>query len=170
MRISEALSLNRSDIDWETGEAHIIGKGGKQRRVYFSDAALEWIRRYLAHRHDDEPAVFTAQGLTPRRLAPGDAWRQFQRHSLRAGLSKRVYPHMLRHTMATTLLANGCPIGHIQKMLGHQRLTTTCQYYLGVMSDAEVKAAHRRYLVYRIDPAEGQEREIDMGDKTRVAA
>ncbi len=65
-----------------------------------------------------------------------------------------VYPHMLRHTMATTLLANGCPIGHIQTLLGHEHLTTTCKYYLGVMSDAEAKGAHARYLSYNPDGGE----------------
>jgi integrase len=57
----------------------------------------------------------------------------FHRYAQHAGLTKQVYPHMLRHTMATTLLANGCPIGHIRTMLGHEHLTTTCRYYLGVM-------------------------------------
>jgi integrase len=56
---------------------------------------------------------------------------------------------MLRHTMATALLANGCPIGHIRTLLGHEHLTTTCKYYLGVMSDAEAKVAHARYLSYQ---------------------
>jgi len=61
---------------------------------------------------------------------------------------------MLRHTMATTLLANGCPIGHIRTLLGHKHLTTTCKYYLGVMSDAEATGVHARYLSYRPDGGE----------------
>jgi hypothetical protein len=68
--------------------------------------------------------------------------KRFHRYAQRAGLNKPVYPHMLRHTMATTLLANGCPIGHIRTLLGHEHLTTTCKYYLGGMSDAEAKDAH----------------------------
>ena len=58
---------------------------------------------------------------------------------------------MLRHTMATTLLANGCPIGHIHVLLGHEHLGTTCRYYLGTMSDAEAKAAHAK-LGKRLPP------------------
>jgi integrase/recombinase XerD len=154
MRISEALALNRSDIDWEAKEARIIGKGNKQRRVYFTGRALDWLVRYLAYRHDENPALFTAQGLEPRRLRAAGIWKQFRRHAVRAGLTKRVYPHMLRHTMATTLLANGCPIGHIQNLLGHEHLTTTCRYYLGLISDAEAKAAHGKYLAYEPSPAE----------------
>ena len=61
---------------------------------------------------------------------------------------------MLRHTMATTLLANGCPIGHIHVLLGHEHLGTTCRYYLGTMSDAEAKAAHTKYLSYTAEEGE----------------
>src|SRR5207249_6696209 len=158
MRIAESLSLNRAQIDWETQMAQIIGKGNKPRKVYFTDSALAWIRQYLDGRHDDHPALFVTQGENPIRLNAQGSWKRFRRYAQRAGLGKRVYPHMLRHTMATTLLANGCPIGHIRTLLGHEHLTTTCKYYLGVMSDAEAKDAHTRYLSYQ----------PDMGDKTDV--
>jgi integrase/recombinase XerD len=148
MRISEAVSINRPDIDWEQKEARIVGKGRKERRVYFSDGALEAIRRYLRYRHDENLALFTTQGVDPVRLSPGGVWRQFRGYGRRAGIAKRIYPHMLRHTMATTLLANGCPIGHIRTLLGHGHLQTTCRYYLGVISDSEAKAAHTKYLRY----------------------
>jgi len=60
MRIAEALSLNRAQIDWETQVAQIVGKGNKPRKVYFTDSALAWIRQYLDIRHDDHPALFVA--------------------------------------------------------------------------------------------------------------
>ena len=62
MRIAEALSLNRAQIDWETQTAQIVGKGNKPRKVYFTDSALAWIRQYLDIRHDDHPALFVTQG------------------------------------------------------------------------------------------------------------
>jgi integrase/recombinase XerD len=155
MRISEALSLDRHQIDWEKREARIIGKGKKPRKVYFTEEALQWLREYLAYRHDDAPAVFLVQNDQLKRLEAHGTWRRFRRYARRAGLSKRVYPHMLRHTMATTLLANGCPIGHIKALLGHEHLTTTCKYYLGIISDAEAKAAHGKYISYKIEA--GQE-------------
>jgi integrase/recombinase XerD len=68
----------------------------------------------------------------------------FRRFARLARLKKRVTPHVLRHTMATTLLFNGCPIGHIKHLLGHERLDTTCRYYLGL----DVRAAgeaHRKF-------------------------
>ena len=73
------------------------------------------------------------------------------RYAQLAGIGKRVYPHMLRHTMATTLLENCCPIGHIRVLLGHAHLATTCKYYLGMMSDAEAKAAHAKFLHLRTE-------------------
>lgn len=154
MRISEALSLRRDQVDWESREVRIIGKGNKQRKVYFTETALAWLRQYLEKRYDDSPVLFTAHGDPSTPLKAQGTWKRFRRYATLAGIGKRVYPHMLRHTMATTLLANGCPIGHIRVMLGHEHLATTCKYYLGVMSDSEAKAAHAKYLWYDLDVGE----------------
>jgi site-specific recombinase XerD len=104
--------------------------------------------------HDNNPALFVTQGAEPKRLYAQGIWKRFHRYASQAGLGKRVYPHMLRHTMATTLLANGCPIGHIRAMLGHEHLTTTCKYYLGIIAEKDVKAAHAKYLSYDIERGE----------------
>ncbi len=144
MRISEVLSLNRKDIQWGKKEAKIVGKGNKERTVFFNSRALEWIRKYLEHRQDSFEAVFVTNG-DPRRLTPGDMWRYFKRHREKAGITKKLTPHILRHTVATNLVFNGCPIVHVKEILGHERLDTTCKYYLGV--DKELaKKAHRQYL------------------------
>lgn len=146
MRISELLSLNKTDINFTLREATVIGKGNKQRTVFFTDRALSWIGRYLATRTDTHPAVFVTQGGRSR-LDRGDIWRPFARYRKLAQIPKRVTPHLLRHTAATQLLFNGCPIGHIKEILGHERLETTCRYYLGLDHRA-AKAAHQRFLVY----------------------
>ena len=152
MRIGELLSLNRADIDFERKEARVIGKGNKERTVFFSDRALSWLKRYLETRTDSHPALFISQnGRT--RLSRTDVWRPFQRYRGVAGLNKPVRPHLLRHTAATQLLFNGCPVGHIKEILGHERLETTCRYYLGLDLRA-AKLAHEKYLVY--DPAPDQ--------------
>jgi integrase/recombinase XerD len=144
MRISEVLSLNRKDINWKKKEAKIVGNGNKERRVFFTDRALEWIRRYLERRHDMCEAVFVTNG-EPRRLTPGDMWRFFKRHREKAKITKKLTPHILKHSVATNLIFNGCPIVHVKEILGHERLDTTCKYYLGV--DKELaKKAHREYL------------------------
>ena len=146
MRISEALSLDRRQIDFENREAKITGKGGKERVVFFTERALYWLRRYWQARTDSsEPAFVRQDGK--RRWQRADIWRLFARHSQMAGLSKPVRPHLLRHSAATQLLFNGCPIGHIKEILGHERLETTCRYYLGLDRKA-AKAAHAQYLVF----------------------
>ena len=146
MRIGEVLSLTRVQIDFQSREARIIGKGAKQRTVFFTARALVWIERYLATRKDDCPALFVCQdGKTP--LQRADIWRFFARTRRLAGINKPVRPHLLRHTAATQLLFNGCPVGHIKEILGHERLETTCRYYLGLDHRA-AKEAHQRFLTY----------------------
>jgi integrase/recombinase XerD len=144
MRISEVLSLNRKDINWKKKEAKIVGKGNKERTVFFTTRALEWIRRYLEKRHDSCEAVFITNGL-PRRMTAGDTWRFFKRHREKAKITKKLTPHILRHTVATNLVFNGCPIVHVKEILGHERLDTTCKYYLGVDKELAQKA-HDQYL------------------------
>jgi integrase/recombinase XerD len=144
VRISEALSLNRSDIDWEKKEAKIFGKGNKERRIFFTERSLYWLRRYLEWREDDHEAVFVTKDPV-NRLNRDDVWRFFNRHRKLAKIEKKLSPHILRHTVATNLVFSGCPIVHVKEILGHERLDTTCKYYLGVDKE-EAKKAHRQYL------------------------
>lgn len=123
----------------------MIGKGNKERTVFFTDRALHWLGRYLEMRSDAAEALFLSQSGS--RLSRTDIWRPFSRFRRVAGLNKPVRPHLLRHTAATQLLFNGCPVGHIKEILGHERLETTCRYYLGLDRRA-AKAAHQQYLVY----------------------
>ncbi len=146
MRISEVLSLNRDQIDFVNREAQIIGKGNKERTVFFTDRAVGWIREYLAARRDNYPALFVCRDGKSRLKRP-DVWRPFARFRVRAGINKPVTPHLLRHTAATQLLFNGCPVGHIKEILGHERLETTCRYYLGLDHRA-AKKAHEQFLIY----------------------
>lgn len=144
MRISEALSLNRDSIDLEKREAHIIGKGNKQRTAYFTEGALIWLRRYLELRSDTNRALFVTR--TGERVQRNAVEARFRRISDKARVGKRVTPHMLRHTAATHLLQNGCPVGYIKEILGHERLETTCHYYLGVLDKADTKRAFESYM------------------------
>ena len=96
MRISEVLSLNQRDIDFANREARIIGKGNKQRTVFFTERALEWIAQYSALRTDSHPALFATQGGRSR-LDRTDVWRPFKRYRIKAQIAKRVTPHLLRH-------------------------------------------------------------------------
>ncbi len=82
-----------------------------------------------------------------RRLTVNGVQQTFQRTVKRAKLAKRVTPHTLRHTAATLLLRNGCPIGYIKEVLGHSRLETTCRYYLGVLDKVDTKRAFDQYML-----------------------
>lgn len=145
MRISEALSLKRADINFETGEANVIGKGNKERTVFFTPRALGWVKEYVNRRRDSSEWLFVFP--TGRKVGYDAVRTWFRRTRARARLQKKVTAHILRHTCATTLLFNGCPIGHIKEILGHDRLETTCRYYLGVDKTA-AKEAHRKYLSF----------------------
>jgi len=146
LRVGELLSLDRSQIDFITHEAKIVGKGSKERVAFFTDRAIFWMKEYLRMRKDTHPALFVCLGGRSR-LKRTDLWRPFGRYRKLAGIMKPVTPHLLRHTAATQLLFNGCPIGHIKEILGHERLETTCRYYLGLDHRA-AKQAHHRFLLY----------------------
>jgi integrase/recombinase XerD len=145
MRISEALSLKRSSVNFHSGEARIIGKGNKTRTVFFTARALHWLSRFLDQRTDETDAMFTLSNGQPFGYSVVSKW--FRGIQARAKLGKQVTAHILRHTVATTLLFNGCPIGHIKEVLGHSYLQTTCMYYLGTDKVA-AKEAQLRYLDY----------------------
>lgn len=145
MRISEALSLNRDSINFETKEAKIIGKGSKERIVFFSDRALYWVKRYLDSRTDNEQALFLTRKQT--RLSRADISKLFNHYRNKAGIQKKLTPHVIRHSVATNLLFNGCPISHVKEILGHDRLETTCKYYLG-LDRSKAKEAHTKFLSY----------------------
>lgn len=147
IRISELTALDRTSILYERREAKIVGKGNKQRTIFFTEESLEWVQRYLSRRKDDELPLFVSHGDPPRRIAIDCVKNLFPRVAKKAEITKRVTAHILRHTMATTLLFNGCPIGHIKELLGHDRLDTTCRYYLGLDIRA-AKEAHERFMKY----------------------
>ena len=148
MRIGEALSLNRRMINWEKREAKVIGKGNKERTVFFTQRSLDWISKYLEQRKDTHEAIFVTKKPVSR-LATSDVWRFFDRHRKLAKIYKKLTPHILRHTVATNLIFNGCPIVHVKEILGHERLDTTCKYYLGVDKE-KAKKAHKQYLDFDI--------------------
>jgi len=146
LRISEALSLTRSQIDFDKSEAKVIGKGNKERKVFFSPRSLRWLKEYLTRREDNREELFLLHPAGTR-LLKGTAQSIFRLIRQRTGIKKPITAHILRHTVATTLLNNGCPIGHIQQILGHEEMETTCKYYLGTDRVA-AKEAHRTYLDY----------------------
>lgn len=151
VRIGELLSAERSGLDLANRELRVIGKGNKERMAFLSERAARWLETYLSLRSDTHPSLFVTQD-GERVLKRTDIWRFFARYRRLAGIEKPVRPHILRHTAATWLLFQGCPIGHIKEILGHERLETTCRYYLGLDRRA-AKAAHARFSWAGCEPA-----------------
>ena len=144
MRIGETLALNRNSIDFEHRTARVVGKGNKERTVFFTPRSLQWLTRYVDMRRDKGEALFATEA--GKRIGSNGVQGMFGRITKRAGLEKHVTPHVLRHTTATLLLGKGCPMGHIKQILGHDRLETTCRYYLGILDDTDVQKAHHTYM------------------------
>jgi len=144
-RLSEVRNLNRDDVDFATQSARVIGKGNKEREVYFSFKALYHLKKYLMTRLDSEPALFITERRPYRRLSNRAIQREIAIIAKRAGLEKRVSPHTLRHTFATLTLNNGADIVAVQHLLGHADPATTQGY--AVLSDEKKREQHRKYLV-----------------------
>jgi site-specific recombinase XerD len=145
LRLSELCSLNR-DLDLSKDEFSIRGKGEKVRVVFLSPSAKEAIREYLKNRKDmDEPLFiqFSRNGSRSNRLTPRSIERIVKYYAIAAGISKKVTPHVIRHSFATDLLSNGADIRSVQMMLGHANIATT-QIYTHV-TDRQLKDIHKKY-------------------------
>ncbi|MBU6383175.1 MAG: tyrosine recombinase XerC [Verrucomicrobia bacterium] len=129
LRLSELAQLNRRDFDSKSLVLNIFGKGKKQRQAPITQTAAAWIERYLTHPERDEKdpqAIFLNQ--RGRRLTARSIDRNFALYLKRSGLSERVTPHTIRHTIATHWLENGMDLKTIQMLLGHTSLATTTIY------------------------------------------
>jgi integrase/recombinase XerD len=149
LRISEALSLQRDFIDAGLKEIEVVGKGSKIRTVFLNNRCLFWIKHYLGKRFDDSEALFVTTGLPARRLARPDISRFFIHLRCRAGMTKKVTPHILRHTFCTNLLNNGADVTFIRDLAGHHDIATTAKYYLGVNKD-QLRSVVQKHLNYEV--------------------
>ena len=146
LRVSELASLN-SDLDLSKDEFSIRGKGEKVRVVFLSDSAKNAIRGYLKNRKDMEEAMFTQVSTINKkgasRLTPRSIERIVKQYAIKAGISKKVTPHIIRHSFATDLLQNGADIRSVQMMLGHANIATT-QIYTHV-TDKQLREVHKKF-------------------------
>jgi integrase/recombinase XerD len=142
-RIGEVHKLNRNAIDWENRSCIVMGKGDKEREVYFSIKAAIWLRKYINGRKDSDVALFVTQ-RSPHRMSIAQIRYIIKRVAQRSEVAANVYPHKLRHSFATHLLNNGAPMEGIQTLLGHQKLETTMLY--AQLSGPRRKEIYRRYF------------------------
>ena len=160
LRVSEIANLNRENINLQSGEFSIRGKGGKIRLVFISDSARDALLNYISKRKDLDPALFIhfKQGSGGRdnknaniknksdlslRLTPRSIQRIVKKYAIKAGIVKKVTPHTLRHSFATDLLMNGADIRSVQTMLGHSSITTT-QIYTHI-TNKHLKDIHKKF-------------------------
>lgn len=151
LRVSELCSLTR-DIDLSTDELSIRGKGGKVRVVFISDYAKKILKEYLAKRKDLDDALFvqlSKNGKTQLEkgknlaLTKRSIERIVKLCATKAGISKRVTPHTMRHMFATDLLSNGADLRSVQALLGHANIGTT-QIYTHV-TDRHLRDIHKKF-------------------------
>jgi site-specific recombinase XerD len=158
LRVSELCSLSVYDVDFGKDEFSVRGKGGKVRVVFVSDSAKKTLKDYVAKRTDiaskdaiATDALFVPYGsrksLKDNRLTSRSVERIVKRYAIKAGITKKVTPHILRHVYATDLLHNGADIRAVQVMLGHANLATT-QIYTHV-TDKQLRDVHQRFHAKR---------------------
>ncbi len=150
LRVSELCSLDR-DLDINRDEFSIRGKGDKVRVVFLSSEAKKAIKAYLDKRGDIEEALFVnmgkgfakVEGTSGGRLTPRSVERLIKTYATKAGITKKVTPHVIRHSFATDLLENGADLRSVQALLGHANITTT-QVYTHV-TDKHLHDVHRAF-------------------------
>ena len=143
MRVGELVKLNRTDIDFQNRECIVLGKGDKERPVYFDARTKVNLSEYLDSRTDSNPALFVTLNNPHNRLNISGV--EIRMHDLGEELSiHRVHPHKFRRTLATRAIDKGMPIEQVQHLLGHQKIDTTLEY--AMVNQSNVKASHRKYI------------------------
>ncbi|MEI6494440.1 MAG: site-specific tyrosine recombinase/integron integrase [bacterium] len=147
LRVSELCSLDRDSINLARDEFSIRGKGEKIRLVFLSDRARKVLKEYLDKRKDVNEAMFVGLSAINKakseRLTPRSVERIVKAYAIKAGISKKVTPHTIRHSFATDLLQNGADIRSVQMMLGHSSVSTT-QIYTHV-TDKQLREIHKKF-------------------------
>ena len=148
LRVSELVSLRAADLNLEDGYLTCIGKGDKQRMVPLGNEAIDWVRRYMREgrpglvKKKSSPWLFV-NARDGGALSRVGFWKVLKEYGTRAGLSRELSPHVLRHSFATHLLERGADLRMIQVMLGHADLSTT-QIYTHVL-EARLRAVYDKF-------------------------
>ncbi len=149
LRVSELCNLNQ-DLDLTRDEFSVRGKGDKVRVVFLSQSAKKAIAEYLKKRGDFGEALFVGHGTIGKktgkdlsRLTPRSVERLVKQYAVKAGITRKVTPHVIRHSFATDLLENGADLRSVQALLGHANIATT-QVYTHV-TDKHLREVHQRF-------------------------
>lgn len=151
LRVSELVSLDREQVNLDSREFGVIGKGRRQRVVFLSNESAHWLEQYFKNRSDDWSPVFIrhAKAVDPTdegekmRLTTRSVQRIVEKYRKLAHLPIKITPHSIRHSFATDLLRNGAGLRDVQEMLGHKNLATT-QIYTHV-TQPQLKKVHEQF-------------------------
>lgn len=143
MRVGEMVNLKRSDINFQERECVVLGKGDKQRTVYFDARTKIHLQKYLDTRNDDNDVLFVSLRDKSKTLGIGGIENLIRNLGKDAGINK-AHPHKFRRTLATGAIDKGMPIEQVQQLLGHKRIDTTLMY--AMVKQSNVKASHRKYI------------------------
>jgi len=147
MRVSELTQLQVNHVHLEAGYVLVYGKGSKERIVPIGNEAMKWARRYMEETRErllkkrESPFLFVNRSGKP--MSRQYFWKSIKAYGRRAGIRKRITPHLLRHSFASHLLEGGADLRSVQLMLGHVDISTT-QIYTHVTGE-RLKKIHQRY-------------------------
>ena len=143
MRVGELVHLNIEDIDFENRECVVLGKGSKERPVYFDARTKIHLKNYLESRNDNNPALFVSMLKPYNRLKISGVEIRLRKLGRKIDITK-VHPHKFRRTLATRAIDKGMPIEQVQRLLGHSKIDTTMQY--AMVDQENVKLSHRKFI------------------------
>ena len=143
MRVGEMVALNREDINFVERECVVLGKGNKERVVYFDARTKIHLQNYLDSRTDGNSALFVSLRSPYERIMIGGVESRLRNMGRELQIPK-LHPHKFRRTLATTAIDKGMPIEQVQQLLGHQKIDTTMHY--AMVKQQNVKSAHRKYI------------------------
>lgn len=143
IRVGELVNLNITDVNFEKRECVVLGKGNKQRTVYFDARTKIHLYEYISSRNDEFKALFVSINNPHNRLSVRGI--ETILHKIGSNLkSTKVHPHKFRRTLATKAIDKGMPIEQVQMLLGHSQIDTTLRY--AMVNQNNVKASHRKYI------------------------
>ena len=143
IRVGELVRLNIEDVDFENRECVVLGKGNKERPVYFDARTKIHLKNYILSRDDDNPALFVSLLEPHDRLEISGVEVRLRKLGRMLEMPK-VHPHKFRRTLATRAIDKGMPVEQVQLLLGHSKIETKMEY--AMVNQNNVKLSHRRYI------------------------
>ena len=143
VRVGELVNLDRVDIDMQERSCVVLGKGGKEREVYFDARTKIHLQNYLNSRTDNNPALFVSLLRPYDRLKVSGVEIRLRELGKKINI-KKIHPHKFRRTMATKAIDKGMPIEQVQVLLGHRKIDTTLQY--AMVNQNNVRNSHKKFI------------------------